>query len=712
MTAVIPMPLPLISTIASAKLAVSGTVGSATPVRMTSRTWVRSLRPSEPPGCERAKSSTEKPRASSKVSASASPSASAAVVLAVGASPSGQASVSTLASRCTSAANASDDCSLPVSAINLAPWRLKCGTRDTSSSVSPEFESSSTMSSAVIMPRSPGLASATCTKNPGVPVDASVAAMLRAIWPDLPMPVTTTRPRHSNSARAAARNAAPRRASSARMAAASVASTARASLSTRSGSMPTAGTGSAARIGADMRASIAQPPPGPLGRCATFAGPRCADESSMPQTLQLILLLLAAAVVVVVACRLLRLPPILGYLVVGIAVGPHAFAWVPDNADVRDLAEFGIVFLMFSIGLEFSLPQLKAMRRAVFGLGLAQVAITTVAAMIVSHRLGYRWLAGLALGGAVTMSSTAIVSKMLAERTELNTAHGRDALGILLFQDLAVIAFLIAIPTLAEGAADLWKTLALAGVKAALALAVILFFGQRPIRAWFHLVARQRSSELFMLNILLVTLGLASLTQIAGLSFALGAFLAGMLIAETEYRYQVEEDIKPFRDVLLGLFFVTVGMYLDLTVVGHYFGWVCLLLLGPVLAKLALIVLLAKVFGAPLGTALRTGFYLAQAGEFAIVLLALSTDLGIIDRTLSQLVLAAMVLSMLSAPFLIQFAEPLARRLTANDWLMRATQPTNIAARTLARQDHVLLCGYGRSGQNPAGLLGAADIAF
>jgi K+:H+ antiporter len=432
----------------------------------------------------------------------------------------------------------------------------------------------------------------------------------------------------------------------------------------------------------------------------------------MPQTLQLILLLLAAAVVAVVACRLLRLPPILGYLAVGIAVGPHALAWVPDNADVRDLAEFGIVFLMFSIGLEFSLPQLKAMRRAVFGLGLAQVAITTVAVMVTLHFMGYRWLAGLALGGAMAMSSTAIVSKMLAERTELNTAHGRDAMGILLFQDLAVVAFLIAVPTIAEGLADLWKALAVAGAKAAVALAVILFFGQAPTRAWFHLVARQRSSELFMLNILLVTLGLAALTQLAGLSFALGAFLAGMLIAETEYRYQVEEDIKPFRDVLLGLFFVTVGMYLDLSVVGHHFVWVCLLLLGPVLAKLALVVALAKVFGAPLGTALRTGFYLAQAGEFAIVLLALTAELGVIDKTLSQLVLAAMVLSMLSAPLVIQFAEPIVRRLTANDWLTRATQLTNIAARTLARQDHVIICGYGRSGQNLARLLEAEDISF
>src|SRR5256712_12324416 len=203
----------------------------------------------------------------------------------------------------------------------------------------------------------------------------------------------------------------------------------------------------------------------------------------MSQTLQLILLLLASAVVVVVACRLLHLPPILGYLVVGVAVGPHAFGWVPDNADVRDLAEFGIVFLMFSIGLEFSLPQLNAMRRAVFGLGLAQVAITTVMAMAGLHLLGFGWLQGFTLGGALAMSSTAIVSKMLAERMELNTAHGRDVMGILLFQDLAVVAFLIAVPTLATGGGDLWRSLGIAAGKAADALAVMLLFGQRPLRA-------------------------------------------------------------------------------------------------------------------------------------------------------------------------------------------------------------------------------------
>src|SRR6185369_2863921 len=336
----------------------------------------------------------------------------------------------------------------------------------------------------------------------------------------------------------------------------------------------------------------------------------------MPHTLVLIITLLAAAVVVVVVCRLARLPLIVGYLVVGIAMGPYALGWVPYDDTTRYIAEFGVVFLMFSIGLEFSLPQLRAMRRAVFGLGLAQVAITNAVAMIALHFVGYGWQAGLVLGGALAMSSTAIVSKMLAERMELGTPHGRDIMGILLFQDLAVVAFLIVLPSLAKAGGDLAWDLVLAAVKAAIALGLILFFGQRPLRAWLSIVARQRSSELFMLNLLLITLGLAALTELAGLSLALGAFLAGMLIAETEYRYQVEEDIKPFRDVLLGLFFVTVGMALDLGVVARNLPWVALLLVVPVLAKLVLIVALSRVFGQPIATALRTGFYLAQAGEF------------------------------------------------------------------------------------------------
>jgi CPA2 family monovalent cation:H+ antiporter-2 len=432
----------------------------------------------------------------------------------------------------------------------------------------------------------------------------------------------------------------------------------------------------------------------------------------MPHALQLILVLLAASVVVVVVCRLVRLPPILGYLIVGIAVGPHALALVPDDASTHLLGEFGVVFLMFSIGLEFSLAQLRAMRRAVFGLGLAQVAITTIAGLVVLHAFGFAWQAGLVLGGALAMSSTAIVSKVLAERMELGTPHGRDVMGILLFQDLAVVAFLIVIPSLSRPGPELAGALAVAAAKAAVALAVILYIGQKPMRAWFHLVARQRSNELFMLNLLLVTLGLAAVTEVAGLSLALGAFLAGMLIAETEYRYQVEEDIKPFRDVLLGLFFVTVGMALDLSLVVANAAWVLFLLIVPVAAKLALVVLLARVFGSPLPVALRTGFYLAQAGEFALVMLTMAVPYGLIRPELAQSVLAAMILSMLAAPVVMQFSDRIVRRLTANDWLARAAQITNIAATMMARQDHVIICGYGRSGQNLARLLEREDIGW
>ena len=432
----------------------------------------------------------------------------------------------------------------------------------------------------------------------------------------------------------------------------------------------------------------------------------------MSQTLILILILLAASVVVVALCRLVRLPPILGYLIVGVALGPHALGVVPNDEATRRLAEFGIVFLMFSIGLEFSLPQLRAMRRAVFGLGLAQVAITTLGGMVVIELMGYGWKAGIVLGGALAMSSTAIVSRMLAERTELGTPHGRDAMGILLFQDLAVVAFLVLIPALARPGGDVAWALGGALVKAAFVLTLILFAGQKPMRAWFLLVARQRSSELFVLNVLLVTLGMAALTEFAGLSLALGAFVAGMLISETEFRYQVEDDIKPFRDVLLGLFFITMGMLLNLRMDGVQAGEVLLLLAIPVGAKLVLVVLLARVFGAPLATALRTGFYLAQAGEFALVMLSLATDYRLVSPDFAQTVLVSMILSMLLAPLLIQNAEKWVRKLTANDWLARAAELTQVAAQTMARQGHVVICGYGRSGQNLARLLEREDISF
>jgi CPA2 family monovalent cation:H+ antiporter-2 len=268
------------------------------------------------------------------------------------------------------------------------------------------------------------------------------------------------------------------------------------------------------------------------------------------------------------------------------------------------------------------------------------------------------------------------------------------------------------IPSLHSEGTTLVAALAFGAVKAAVALVFVLYLGQRPTRWWFSVIARQRSRELFTLNLLFVTLGLAALTDAAGLSLELGAFLAGLLIAETEFRYQVEEDIAPFRDVLLGLFFVTVGMALDLAVVVEHIGWVLLLLVVPVVGKAGLIVVLARVFGSPLSTALRTGIYLGQAGELALVMIALAVQSQIIGGVILQTVVAAMVLSMLSAPLLIQYADVIVRRFTANDWLARAAQVTAIATQAMARQEHVIVCGYGRSGQNLARLLEAEDIAF
>jgi CPA2 family monovalent cation:H+ antiporter-2 len=432
----------------------------------------------------------------------------------------------------------------------------------------------------------------------------------------------------------------------------------------------------------------------------------------MPNTLLLILLLLAAAVVVVTVCRRLRLPPILGYLIVGIVLGPHALGLAPSDEATLSLAEFGIVFLMFSIGLEFSLPQLRAMRRAVFGLGAAQVVITTLAGALAMPLLGHDWRVGVVLGGALAMSSTAIVSKMLAERNELGTPHGRDVMGILLFQDLAVVLFLILIPSFAGNGTAAGPALATGIVKAVVALALILFLGQRPMRTWLRIVAGQRSSELFVLNVLLVTLGMAAITQYFGLSLALGAFLAGMLISETEFRYQVEEDIKPFRDVLLGLFFITIGMMLDVHTDMALIGETLVLLTVPVVVKLLLIVALARAFGAPLARALRTGFYLAQAGEFALVMLALATQNGLLSARFEQAVLAAVILSMLAAPIIIDQSNRIVRRLTANDWLARAAELTQLAATTMTRQDHVIVAGYGRSGQNLARILEREEIAY
>ncbi|MRW93746.1 potassium transporter [Duganella sp. FT80W] len=436
--------------------------------------------------------------------------------------------------------------------------------------------------------------------------------------------------------------------------------------------------------------------------------------------LELTLLLLGSAVLGVVAFRMLHLPPMLGYLTVGILIGPHALGLAEQSETTHGLAEFGVVFLMFSIGLEFSLPKLKAMRSIVFGLGLAQVVLTIVVTMIFGLTLATQlppslhisWQAAFALGGALAMSSTAIVSKMLTERLELESEHGRKIIGILLFQDLAVVPLLILIPSLGERPDALMETLGWAGLKAVVVLALLFAVGHKVTRGWFTIVVKRRSQELFMLNLLLVTLSAAWITERAGLSLALGAFVAGMLISETEFKHQVEEDIKPFRDVLLGLFFITIGMLLNLRMVLDNWWLVLVLLCMPVLMKFALIAGLAKAFGSSDGVSMRTGLALAQAGEFGFVLLNLAADHNLMQSYVVQVVLASMVLSMLLAPFIIAQSDKIVMKFSSNEWMMQSLQLTKIASRTMSTNKHVIVCGFGRSGQRLSTLLAEEKIDY
>ena len=437
-------------------------------------------------------------------------------------------------------------------------------------------------------------------------------------------------------------------------------------------------------------------------------------------SLDLALIYLLAAVVGVVAFRSLKLPPMLGYLVVGVLIGPNALALAQNSESIKHLGEFGVVFLMFVIGLEFNLAKLRAMRRHVFGLGLFQVVLTIVAAMAFSLAMSVlaaqwwnmRWQTALALSGALAMSSTAIVVKLMSERLEIESEHGRRVIGVLLFQDRAVVPVLVVIPALGASAETLLFAVGLAALKATVLITVLLVGGQRVMRWWLTLVARRKSEELFILNLLLITLGLAWLTELAGLSLALGAFIAGMLISETEYKHQVETDIRPFHDVLLGLFFITIGMMLDWRLVLERWPLVLLLLVVPVGFKLVMITALARGLGASSGVALRTGLYLAQAGEFGFVLLTVAQDRGLVPPTLLNPILAAMVLSMLATPFMIMYSNRIVMKLVSSEWLQQSLQMTSIARKSINANKHVIICGYGRCGQNLARMLDGEAIPY
>ena len=413
-----------------------------------------------------------------------------------------------------------------------------------------------------------------------------------------------------------------------------------------------------------------------------------------------ILVLLLLSVLAVALVRRLHLPPILGYLLVGAAFGEHAIGWIPGGHEIAFLAELGVVFLLFMIGLEVSMPHLLAMRRVLLGLGGLQVVLSTLSTIWLAMWSGMSWESALAVGGALALSSTAIVVKQLQEQLEMHSRHGRNALGILLFQDLAVVPFLVAIPILAGGGDAIGSALLISLGKAVLAFAIMFAVGHwalRPILGW---VTASYSVELFTLAILLLSLAAAWATHAMGLSLALGAFLAGVMLAETEYRHQIETEIRPFRDVLLGLFFVTVGTQLNLGVLPDTWHWALLLTAGVVIGKGGLIFLLAWLFQRDKGVALRTGAVLAQGGEFGFALLALALTHGLVTSEQVQPILAALVISMAIAPLLIRFNGDLARLLFSSYTEDRARQEMALAESHADDSGHVIIAGFGRVGQN------------
>lgn len=425
-----------------------------------------------------------------------------------------------------------------------------------------------------------------------------------------------------------------------------------------------------------------------------------------------VLILLALSVVTILIIDRFRISPLIGYLLVGIVISSNTTGLIPFSDTTRYLGEIGVVFLLFSIGLDFSLSRFYSMRKTLLEVGGAQVIIGTLSGFIIAWSLGLVWQASLILGGALALSSTALVMKQLVDQLELQTEHGLKAFGILLFQDMAAVPFLVLIPILAQGQVEhLWMALTLALIKGILVLAIIILLGKTLIPRLFHMVSF--SEELFTLTVLLISLTAAWLTHKFGLSLALGAFMAGMMLSETRYRYQIENEIRPFRDILLGLFFITVGMQLDPSALMNDWPWVLLLLVGLMCGKGLAIYLIMRFLNYTVPVSIRTGLILGQGGEFSIALLTLSVLSGLISIDDTQPVLAAVILSMLLAPFVIRNNRAISMFLYVgnkdDDHISNSSLLKNVSE---IISDHIIVCGYGTVGQKIARILEAHGIAY
>ncbi|MGF6489355.1 cation:proton antiporter [Pseudomonas frederiksbergensis] len=424
-----------------------------------------------------------------------------------------------------------------------------------------------------------------------------------------------------------------------------------------------------------------------------------------------LLIIFTSSLVVIALFQRLRLPPVLGYLCVGLMIGPTAFNWVNESEELPDLAELGVVFLLFSLGLEFSLSKMLALRQVVFGLGSLQVLVSGIALGGLLMLFGMPTTPALLLGAGLALSSTAIVSKELSSLGELFSRHGQNAIAVLLFQDVVAVLLLTLVPVFAGTSDQVWYW----ALPLTLGKTIVLFVGLLLVSRWFlprlfHEVAASRSAELFVLLALVIVLLTAWLTHLLGLSPALGAFLAGMLLGESHYRHQIEADIRPFRDILLGVFFVSIGMLIDLRLFASHGLLILGLTLGLLLIKGTVVALLVKWRGSDVETAWRSGLALAQGGEFCFALMTQMQQNKLMPADFGGLLLAATFCSMLVTPLLLRAAPHIATRLHHKP--NEEADLEKISALNAGLHNHVVICGYGRVGQSIGRVLRNVDQPY
>jgi glutathione-regulated potassium-efflux system ancillary protein KefC/glutathione-regulated potassium-efflux system protein KefB len=419
--------------------------------------------------------------------------------------------------------------------------------------------------------------------------------------------------------------------------------------------------------------------------------------------IELVAVLIAVCVAVPVSRRL-GFGSVLGYLTAGIVIGPFGLSLVDDGDHILHIAEFGVVLLLFIIGLELQPSRLRALRRSVFGLGAAQVLVTSTLIYAAALAAGQRQAVAIVVGLALALSSTAFVLQILAEKKELVTRHGRSSFAILLFQDLAVIPILALIPVLSSAKHGDGHPL-VDGLVAIVAIAALIAGGRYLLRPAFRLVAARGGTEIFTAAALLVVIGAALLMEAAGVSMALGAFLAGVLLAESEFRHQLEAEIEPFKGLLLGLFFVAVGMTANLELLLQRPGELLGITIGLLTLKGLTLYGLGRSFGLPGSTSVRIAFLLPQGGEFAFVILGIAVGAGVMDRPLADFLIMVVTLSMLATPFLVTVGERLGRRPVSDE----GDRPYD----SVETDDHkVVIAGMGRFGQVVARLLHVRRIPF